>query len=47
MLEWLFCPQHGLLRFDNILMLLAYGNGLVIEMQCLFYRLGTLVTRWL
>ena len=47
MFEFLFCPQHGLLRPENMLMALAYGDGLITEVRFLFYRFGALVARWL
>jgi hypothetical protein len=44
--ELLFCPQHGIFRSENLLMILTYGNGLIVEARCLLYRFGALVARW-
>lgn len=47
MFEWLICPQHGLLRPDNILFILTYGNAMRAEAQCLMIRYWGVVSRWL
>lgn len=45
MLEFLFCPQHGIFRPDNIAILMAYGSSLWLEAQLLYVRFAMLIGR--
>jgi hypothetical protein len=42
MLEFLFCPVHGLLRPDNFQALLIMGNNAVVEIGFYLRKAGIL-----
>ncbi len=47
MWEWLICPQHGLLRPDNIALLTTYFASIRIEFELLYMRAVVFFGRYL
>ena len=47
MLEFLFCPQHGLLRAENIQLMLGYGGAILLDIELWYVRIMSRVGRFL
>lgn len=47
MFEFLFCPQHGIFRPDNIALFLAYAGAIRVEIETLYIRVAALFGRYL
>jgi hypothetical protein len=47
MLEFLFCPQHGLFRADNVQLVLGYSTAIWFEIQVGYVKLRGVFGRFL
>jgi hypothetical protein len=45
--EFLFCPQHGLFRPENVRIVLGYGTSIWFEVQIGYVKLRGLFGRFL
>jgi hypothetical protein len=47
MIEWLFCPIHGIFGTQNLMLMAAYGSSVFVEAQLWLFRVRTLIGGYL
>jgi hypothetical protein len=47
MLEFLFCPIHGIFGAQNLMLMAAYGNSILVEARVWLFRARVLIGGYL